>query len=211
MTVTRDRTMAVTRRIVSTHQVGHHDQFETNCCQSIVRDIHRTVLRVASERFLPASDYLWMAERARPPRRAGRRAREESPPTAGQVTGETPGRETVGAGTETTRLAPTDEVREAASPPPRRKRAEGPRACEPRAKSEYRQSNGELTNRGPTGEDRWNGESSPVQVHATRREPHGSPAGTWTLSRMPGRTEGGLLLSAIHSRHDRRADVDSCV
>ena len=66
-----------------------------------------------------------MAGRAWPPRRT-QRAREESPPTVGQVIGETPGRETVGTGTATTRPAPTDEVWEAASPPSRRERAFGP-------------------------------------------------------------------------------------
>ena len=45
-------------------------------------------------------------------------------------------------------------------------------------------------------ENGWNGETSPVQVRATRHTPHGSPAGARTHSRMPGRTEGGVLLSA---------------
>ena len=54
--------------------------------------------------------------------------------------------------------------------------------------------NGESTHRGMRAENGWNGEPSPVQVRTARREPHGSPAGVRTLSRMPGRTEGGLLL-----------------
>ena len=46
------------------------------------------------------------------------------------------------------------------------------------------------------GED-WNAQSMAAlfeRVRTARREPHGSPAGVRTLSRMPGRTEGGLLL-----------------
>ena len=81
-----------------------------------------------------------------------------------------------------------------------------------------RTRNGELTHRGSRGsrdragerrrgtscpasrertvENGWNGEPSPVQVHTT-----GSPETVWTHSRMPGRTEGGLLPSATLSSY----------
>jgi len=122
------------------------------------------------------------------------RPRGKSPHRPGRRPGASPERETAGSGTETTRPAPSDETRAVtrvtarrdpfAREPTRegreltRRALRDPTDPEEPSRRESRREAASAADRGTrviptTGGERWNGESSPVQVRAVDGSPEG--------------------------------------